>query len=100
MDSNNGYLAAVDAKTGDLLWQSQPLVANSRNFELVDGVLFSGYGFTAEDDFIYAIDAQSGRVLAKVATPTATDYLIYEDDTLYVRTYNRDLEVDVTIERK
>jgi hypothetical protein len=68
------------------------------NFEYRDGVLFSGYGFTREDDFLYAIDSRTGRTIERLPVPKMIDYLTFEGDTLFVRTYDRDLRVEVGIQ--
>lgn len=99
MNGHNGYVIAIDAWTGEVLWQSEPLVANSLNFEIIDGVLISGYGFTAEDDFLYALDIATGRVLTRLPIRKMAEYLSYDGETLFVRTYDRDLEVRLEIER-
>jgi hypothetical protein len=97
MNGENGYLTALDARTGDVVWGSNSLVANSMNFQYRDGVLFSGYGFTREDDFLYAIDAKTGRTIERLPVPKMIDYLTFEEGTLFVRTYDRDLRVEVEI---
>ena len=86
----NAYAAAVDLSSGKLLWKSQSLVSNGRCFDIVDGVLICGYGFTAEPDYIYQLDTATGRVLASTPVKSKADYLIVRDKTLYVRTYNTD----------
>lgn len=100
MNGHNGYITAIDAWTGEVLWRTQPLVANSLSFAILDGVLISGYGFTDEDDFLYAIDIETGRVLAQLPIRKMADHIVYDGETLFVRTYDRDLEVRVRIGRQ
>jgi glucose dehydrogenase len=84
----NGYITAIDTDTNQVVWRSQPQVCNARNFLIVDGVIICGYGFTAEPDFIYILDKNSGKILQQIPVATAVDYLIKKDDKLYVRTYD------------
>lgn len=86
----NGYITAIDLDDYHVIWKSQPLVCNSLNFEIVGDVIFCGYGFTQEDDYLYQLDRMTGSVLGKTELKSKPDYLIYQDDKLYVRTYNTD----------
>jgi len=87
---HNGYLSALDLETGALLWRSEPLVCNSRNFLLSGELVYCGYGFTAEPDFVTVLDRRTGALLEKTKVATGPDYLMLRDDTLYVRTYDMD----------
>lgn len=87
---HNAYLSAIDIETGSLLWRSEPLVCNSRNFVVHDDLIYCGYGFTSEPDFLTVIDRHSGALLQKTKLKTGPDYLLLRDDTLYVRTYDMD----------
>ena len=49
----NATLVAIRVATGEVIWQSQPLVANADRFLVVDDVIFAGYGFTDEPDYLY-----------------------------------------------
>ncbi len=84
----HAYLGAVSLTDGMLLWKSEPLVSNAYNFEIVGDVILSGYGFTAEDDYLYQLDLRTGRILNQLPVKTKPDYIIRLDDILYVRTYN------------
>ncbi len=87
---HNAYVAAVDLAEKKLLWKSQPLVSNASQFVIVGDVILSGYGFTAEPDYLYQLDRKSGRVIAQLPIKSKADYLILKDQILYVRTYNMD----------
>lgn len=65
---------------------------NSKNFLVIDDVIHSGYGFTAEPDFLYQINRYTGKVLEKTLLKSAPGYLIKKDSILYVRTYNTDYQ--------
>ena len=48
----NAYISAIDLKTGQLLWHSQPLVSNAYDFLVKGDAIIAGYGFTAENDYL------------------------------------------------
>ncbi len=86
----NAYITAIDLSDMSILWRSDALVCNSKNFLIIDNVIISGYGFTAEPDFLYQINRNTGEVLEKTLLKSAPDYIIKKDSVLYVRTYNTD----------
>lgn len=87
----NAYITAIDLKTNKVLWRTKPLVCNANNFELVGDVIISGYGFTAEPDFLYLINKYSGEVIKKIKVPSGPEYIIRKDNKLYARTYDTNL---------
>jgi len=89
---DNAYLSAISLVTGDLLWRTDPLVSNSRNFVLRDGWILTGYGFTDEDDFLRVVDAHDGSVAKTVKVKSGPEYLVVKGDRLFVRTYNMNYE--------
>ncbi len=91
----NAFMTAVELRTGELLWQSEPLVCNTRNFLLRDGWILSGYGFTAEPDFLYVLDMKTGAVASKLKLKSGPEVILEEGGTLFVRTYDRDYELEV-----
>jgi len=86
----NAFVSAIDLATGDLAWRSQPLVANGRNFALVRGAVVCGYGFTAEPDFLYVLNAATGAVSQKLPVHSGPDYFAEKDGKMFVRTYDTD----------
>lgn len=87
----NAYLTALDASSGAVLWRSGPLVANAKTFEVVGDVIVSGYGFTAEPDYLHVIDRETGALLRRLQIESAPTYIIQKgDEGLFVRCYNRD----------
>lgn len=91
----NAYITAIDLKTKKRLWRSRALVANARTF-VVDGeYLVTGYGFTAEPDFLYLLDRRTGRVVERLALPSAPDRITRRGDRLTVRTYDHVVTVDL-----
>jgi hypothetical protein len=91
----NGYLNAIDLKTRKLRWRSPALVANAANFVLFNGVIISGYGFTNEPDYLYAIDRATGRVVGRVLLPTGPERIVRHGNTLTVDTYDHRLTIRV-----
>jgi hypothetical protein len=93
---SNGYLSAIDVKRKRLLWRSPALVANADDFVLLGNTIVSGYGFTAEPDYLYALDRRTGRVVGRLLVPSAPDRIARHGSTLTVDTYDRRLVVRVT----
>lgn len=91
----NAYVTAIHIPDGALLWRSQPLVSNAQNFVLAMAgqhgmVLITGYGFTAEPDFLYLLDPDTGAVLSKTKVDSGPEYIVQKADRIHVRTYDRD----------
>jgi hypothetical protein len=91
----NAFVSALDVETGAMRWQSDPLVANAANVAVRHDVLVTGYGFTAEPDFVYVLDRATGRTLAKRSVASGPEYLVDKAGTLFVRTYDHDYELRV-----
>lgn len=88
-NGRNAYVSAVDLETSRPLWRSPALVANARTFVVTGDLIVSGYGFTAEPDFLYLLDRRTGKVLDRLAVPSAPEVIKLRDDRLHVRTYDR-----------
>lgn len=93
---SNAYIMAISLEDYSIIWKSEPLVCNSYNFEIVEDIIFTGYGFTAEPDYLFQIDRLTGTVLEQYKINSRADYIIYKDDKLYVRTYDTDYVFEVT----
>jgi hypothetical protein len=89
----NAFITALDLATGELLWRSEPLVSNSSNFLLRDGWIITGYGFTAEPDFLFVLDGKTGEVAQRMKVKSGPEMILEKDGIIYVRTYDRDYEV-------
>lgn len=87
----NAYITAIDLDARKILWRSRALVANARTFVVTGDLLVSGYGFTAEDDFLYVLDRRTGKVLDRLPVPSAPEVIKLRRDRLHVRTYDRDI---------
>lgn len=83
----NGYLTGIDVDSGDVRWRSPALVANARNFVVTRGLIVSGYGFTAEKDWLYLVDPATGRVRDRLALPSAAERITLQGDRIVVRCY-------------
>lgn len=88
----NGYITAIDLNTRGLLWRSAPLVSNAANFVVIGNTVISGYGFSAEPDYLYLLDSSNGKQVGRIALRTGPRYIIHKDDLVYVRTYNTDYQ--------
>ncbi len=86
----NGYITAIDLETNRVIWRTRPLVCNTVNFEVYGDVIFCGYGFTDEDDYVYVLNRFTGEVVQRLPVKTGPDYCISKDGKLYVRCYDTD----------
>jgi hypothetical protein len=91
----NAYITAIDVKTGTRLWRSKALVANAGTFLVTPKYLVTGYGFTAEDDWLYLLDRKTGRVVERLALPSGPERLTKSGRHIVVRTYDHVLVVDL-----
>jgi hypothetical protein len=89
----NAYITAIDTKTGRRLWRSKALVANARTFLVTPRYLVTGYGFTAEDDWLYLLDRKTGRVVERLALPSGPEQITRSGRAIRVRTYDHILLV-------
>ncbi len=87
----NGYIAAIDIRTGKTLWRSPALVANARTFVIAGDALVTGYGFTGEPEYLYLIDRRTGRVRDRLIVPSAPESISRRGHRLIVRTYDHDV---------
>ena len=58
-------------------------------------MIFCGYGFTAEDDYLYQLDKNTGEVIDRLPLKKMPDLMAEKDDRLYVHTYSYDYEIEV-----
>ena len=91
-NGHNGYILALRVPEGKLLWSSKPLVANAETFVVLKQHIVTGYGFTAEPDFLYVLNKTTGRVVSQAKVKSAPEYLFVRGETLFVRAYNRNYE--------
>lgn len=92
---HNGYITAIDLADYHVIWKTAPLTCNSLSFEVIGDAIVCGYGFTAEDDFLYILDKKTGMVQETIPLKTAAEYIYQQDDILYVHTYASDLRFQI-----
>ena len=70
-------LVAVDvsASPPKVLWRSAPRLSNS-DVVTVGAWLVTGYGFTAEKDFLHVLDRKTGKLVSKVALKKAPERIV------------------------
>lgn len=90
-----GYITAIDLENVEVIWKTQPQVSKAKNFEIVGDVIISGYGFSAEDDYLYILNKSNGQIIEQIPVKSQAEYIIAKDSTLYVRTYNRNYEFKI-----
>jgi hypothetical protein len=91
----NGYLNSIDPRRRKLLWRSPAQVANAANFVLLNDTVVTGYGYTAEADYLYALDRATGKVGGRVLLPSAPIRIARHGTTLTVDTYDHRVVVRV-----
>ena len=89
------FMFAYDLKNEKLLWRSADQTYNSMNFLVKGDVIFCGYGFTAEDDYLYQLDKNTGEVIDRLLLKKMPDLMAEKDDKLYVHTYSYDYVIEV-----
>ncbi|MCR5356721.1 MAG: hypothetical protein K6E63_04880 [Lachnospiraceae bacterium] len=91
----NAYMICVNMTTGEVMWISDSLVANSGSFVRWGDSIITGYGFTAEDDYIYILNRYNGAVTERIKVKKSPDYFRFVDNDLWVRTYSYDYVFDI-----
>lgn len=71
-------------------WVSPPLSANLNELIVLGDSVITGYGFTAEPDFVFNFDRQSGALLQKLPVKSGPDTFAVEGQQMFVRTYDMD----------
>jgi hypothetical protein len=86
-----GFVTALDARTGALRWRSAPLTCGA-TLVLTGDHLITGYGFTAEPDFLHVLRKADGKAVARHVLPSGPSSLTLEGDALVVDTYGGNLK--------
>lgn len=90
---NHAYILALDMEDNfRLLWKSDPLVCNADMFDIKGHTLICGYGFTAEPDYLYLLDTDTGMKMDQIKVKSAPEYIVIFGDTVYVRCYDTNYE--------
>ncbi len=82
------YIVAISMDNYAVLWKTCVQISNANNFVVIDDTIFTGYGFTDEPDYVYAIDRITGNIMEQYKVKTGPSYLYEQDGKLYVRTYD------------
>jgi outer membrane protein assembly factor BamB len=89
-----GFVTALDVRTGKILWRSQPLVAGG-TFAVYGDYLITGYGFTAEPDYLYLLRRADGSVAQRVSLPSAPSDIYLDGGILRVDAYDGAYDFDI-----
>ena len=92
---NTCFMFAYDLENEKLLWRSADQTYNSMNFLVKGDVIFCGYGFTAEDDYLYQLDKNTGEVIDRLPLKKMPDLMAEKDGRLYVHTYSYDYVIGI-----
>ena len=87
---NTCFMFAYDLNNDRLLWRSADQTYNTMNFVVRDNIIICGYGFTAENDYLYQLNMNTGEIIDKIELNKMPDLLIEQDGKLYVHTYSYD----------
>ena len=85
---NTCFMFAYDLENEKLLWRSADQSYNSMNFVVEGDVLICGYGFTAEPDYLYQINRNTGEIIDRLPLKKMPDLIVEQDGKLYVHTYS------------
>ena len=85
---NTCFMFAYELENEKLLWRSADQSYNSMNFVVKGDVILCGYGFTAEPDYLYQINRNTGEVIDRLSLKKAPDLIVEQDGKLYVHTYS------------
>lgn len=90
------FMFAYDLNNEKLLWRSASQSCNTMNFIVKGDIIICGYGFTAEKDYLYQINMNTGEIIDEIELKKMPDLLVEQDGKLYVHTYSYDyvLEID------
>jgi hypothetical protein len=87
-DNKTGYLYCLDITRKEIVWSTRNLISSYRGFTVHKDHVLTGYGFTAEPDFLYIIDRFNGDITQTIPIKTAHEHIIIKNSMCYVRTYN------------
>jgi hypothetical protein len=84
-------VVALDLKATPprVLWRSEFLMSNAEIVKIGE-YLVTGYGFTAETDYLHALDPETGKLVARVVLPSAPEELRVNGEVLEVFVYGSD----------
>ena len=89
------FMFAYDLENEKLLWRSADQSYNSMNFVVEGDVLICGYGFTAEPDYLYQINRNTGKIIDRLLLKKMPDLIVEQDGKLYVHTYSYNYVIEI-----
>ena len=92
---NTCFVFAYDLENEKLLWRSADQSYNSMNFVVEGDVLICGYGFTAEPDYLYQINRNTGEIIDRLLLKKMPDLIVEQDEKLYVHTYSYNYVIEI-----
>ena len=92
---NTCFMFAYDLENEKLLWRSADQSYNSMNFVVKGDVLICGYGFTAEPDYLYQINRNTGEIIDRLLLKKMPDLIVEQDGKLYVHTYSYNYVIEI-----
>jgi hypothetical protein len=94
VDGKKGFVSAIELATGALRWRSDPLVCNA-TFAVYGEYLITGYGFTAEPDYVFVLRLADGATLSKKKLATGPETLRLDGNKLRVETYGHSYDFEL-----
>ena len=92
---NTCFMFAYDLENEKLLWRRADQSYNSMNFVVEGDVLICGYGFTAEPDYLYQINRNTGEIIDRLLLKKMPDLIVEQDGKLYVHTYSYNYVIEI-----
>ena len=92
---NTCFMFAYDLENEKLLWRSADQSYKSMNFVVEGDVLICGYGFTAEPDYLYQINRNTGEIIDRLLLKKMPDLIVEQDGKLYVHTYSYNYVIEI-----
>lgn len=89
------FMFAYDLENEKLLWRSADQSYNSMNFVVEGDVLICGYGFTAEPDYLYQMNRNTGEIIDRLLLKKMPDLIVEQDGKLYVHTYSYNYVIEI-----
>ncbi len=97
MGGKKGFVSALDLKSGELSWRSDPVVNGGAPFVFWRDFLVTAYGFTAEPDNVYLLRRDTGETVTKATLKSAPDDLVLQGDRLRVEAYDHVHEFELSL---
>ena len=89
------FMFAYDLENEKLLWRSADQSYNTMNFVVKGDIILCGYGFTAEKDYLYQINRNTGEIIDRLELVSMPDLIVEQDGKLYVHTYNCNYVIEI-----